>query len=123
MDGEIWCFWWCFCSHVPFRTRDFVAQISFLSLGAPLRLPRNSDSPKYRTFPEVMNVHIGWSWGSQVFIDAPAATSAPREPGEVHLRRRDILDHCTETDQGPIGMDIWRIVEREWWNLLFRPER
>lgn len=99
-----------------------VEQSSFQLLSVPARFPRNSDSPKYRAFPEVVRINIGGSGGSQVLIQAPAAAPILREPREIHLRRRDVLNHCMEADQRAIVVSIRRIVEGEWWDLLSKPE-
>lgn len=56
-------------------------------------------------------------------IEIPAATSTFREPGEVHLWRRGILNHRVETNQRSVGVSIRRVVEREWWDLSSKPER
>lgn len=87
----------------------FVEQSPFQLLSVPPRFPRKGDGPKYKTFPEITKVDVDRIRGSQVFIEAPAATSAPRKPRNVHLRRRSILDHRVKTDQGPIRVSIWRI--------------
>jgi hypothetical protein len=94
-----------------------VEQSSFQPLSVPPRFPRNGDSPKHRAFSEVVKVNVCGSRGSQVLIEVPATAFAFREPGEVHLRRRCVLNHCMETDQGSIGMSIRGVVEREWRNL------
>lgn len=100
----------------------FVEQSSFQPLSIPLRLTGNGDCPKHRTFSEVVKIDADGILDIQVFIEAPTATSTPRESGKVHLRRRNVLDHCVETDQGPIKVNVWRIVEREWRNLSSEPE-
>ena len=97
-------------------------QSSFQSLGVPARFPGDGNSPIYRAFPEVVKINISGSGGSEVLIEIPATASTFRESGEVHLRGRDVLDRCMEANQGSVGVNIRRIVEREWWDLLSKPE-
>ena len=88
----------------------------------PLGLPRNSDSPKYRALPEVVNINIDGGRGNQVLMEVPTTTPASWETGEVHLWRWDVLNHCMETDQGSVGVNIWRVAEREGRDLSSNPE-
>lgn len=95
----------------------FVEQCPFLLASVPLRFPGNGYSPKYGTFPEVMKIDIGGIGGGKILVDIPSATSTSREPREVHLWGRSILDHRTETDQGSGRMNIRRIFKRQGRNL------
>jgi len=88
----------------------------------PPGLSRNGDSPEYRAFPEVAKINIDGGRGGQVLMEVPATAPASWETGEVHLRRWDILNHCMETDQGSVGVNIRRVVGREWRDLSSNPE-
>ena len=88
-----------------------VEESSLQSLSMPVRFPRDGDSPKYSAFPEIGKINIGRSRGSQVLIEVPATAPTLREPGEVHLRRRDILNHCMEANQRSVGVRVRRVVE------------
>ena len=99
-----------------------VERSSFQPFSVPSGLPRNGDSPKYRAFPEVAKINIDGGRGSQVLMEVPATAPASWEPGEVHLRRWDILNHCMKTDQGSVGVNIRRVVERERRDLSSNPE-
>jgi len=97
-----------------------VEQSPFQPLSVPLRFPWNGDGPEYRAFLEVVEIDIGGSGSTEVLIEVPATTSTFREPGEVHLRRRNVLNHRMETDQGSIGVSIWRVAERYWRDLFIQ---
>ena len=99
-----------------------VERSSFQPFSVPLGLPRNGDSPKYRAFPEVAKIDIDGGRGNQVLMEVPATAPASWEPGEVHLRGWDILNHCMETDQGSVGVNIRRVAERERRDLSSNPE-
>jgi hypothetical protein len=103
---------------------DFTSteQRSFQLFSMPARFPGNGYSPEYRAFPKIAKVDICGGRANLVLIKVPATTSAIREPGEVYLWRRDILDHRMETNQCPIGVNVRRIVEREWWDLSSKHE-
>jgi hypothetical protein len=87
-----------------------VGRSSFQLLNVPVRFSGDGDDPKHSAFPEVTKINIGRSGGSYVLIEVPATAPTLREPGEIHLRRMDILNHCMEADQRSVGVRTWRVV-------------